>query len=211
MPSWLEDIRAALANVGGVAHYDAIYEEVARIRPAPLPRSWKQIVQRTVQDCAPDSNGFKGPPVFYSVDGIGSGVWGLSELLRAVPPAIDLAEPEVPLRSLQQVYRILRDTELSRKLKALYKHECQICGLRLCFPDGTYYAEAHHVQPLGRPHNGHDVATNIIVVCPNHHVLLDYGAIELRVAALRTVSGHVLNASYVEYHNCVIVGMMAKP
>ncbi len=210
MASWLEDVKQALLNIGGIAHYEAIYDEIARIRPAPLPGSWKKIVQRTIQDSAPESHGYKGTPMFYSVDGLGSGVWGLRDQLKLMPIASDLEEPELPARAVQQVFRVLRDTEMTRKLKALYKHECQLCGLKLQFPDGTRYSEAHHVQPLGRPHNGPDVAANIIVVCPNHHVLLDYGAIELHSTDLRAVSGHALAATYIDYHNRVIVRPIAE-
>jgi hypothetical protein len=204
MASWLNDIRTSLGNLGGVAHYEALYPEIARIRPGPLPSSWKQIVQRTIQDHAPESDGYRGTPVFYSVDGIGSGVWGLNDQLHQTPHALDVQEPEVPYRVHQDVYRILRDTELARKLKAIYRNRCQICSLALTLPDGTAYSEGHHVQPLGQPHGGPDIAANILVLCPNHHVLMDYGAIELDPKILRFEHGHRLDAKYVEYHNNVL-------
>ncbi|MBV8115415.1 MAG: hypothetical protein JO300_11785 [Silvibacterium sp.] len=201
MPSWLHDIKTALASVGGIAHYDAIYAEVARMRPSPLPGSWKEIVRRTIQDHASESNGFRGTAVFYSVDGIGSGVWGLRELLKPAQLASDIGEPEAPQRVQQQVYRVLRDTEMTRKLKALYKDTCQLCGLKLMLADGSSYSEAHHVQPLGRPHNGPDIAANILVLCPNHHVLLDYGAMDLHADELHAIAGHRVGSRYIEYHN----------
>jgi predicted restriction endonuclease len=68
---------------------------------------------------------------------------------------------------------------LARQLKLLYENRCQICGESITLPNGTRYSEAHHVRPLGRPHHGPDVAGNILVLCPNHHVMLDYGVIAL--------------------------------
>lgn len=58
------------------------------------------------------------------------------------------------------------------------------------------YAEAHHVKPLGSPHNGYDVRENILCVCPNHHVLLDYGAIKLDKKDFENI-----DEEYVQYHN----------
>lgn len=77
MATWKKDIITALKNLGGSAHYDVLYAEVKRIRATPLPGSWKQIIQRTIQDHAAESDGFKNKPLFYSIDGIGSGEWGL--------------------------------------------------------------------------------------------------------------------------------------
>ena len=75
------------------------------------------------------------------------------------------------------------------------KHKCQICGMTLTIKDGKPYAEAHHIKPLGNPHNGPDVRGNILCVCPNHHVLLDYGAIKLDIKKLEGVK-----KIYIDYH-----------
>lgn len=208
MASWLEDIETALDNLAGIAHYEELYPEVARVRGGPLPNSWKQIIQRTIQHHSRESNGYRGPDVFYSVKGIGAGVWGLHAHLRSTPKAFDIEEVVTPDRVLTQTFRILRDTELSRKIKALHKNTCQVCGETLRLSNGETYAEAHHIQPLGAPHNGPDVAENIVVLCPNHHVLFDYGAVRIAAKELRVVHGHVLGSTYVAYHNEVVVRTM---
>lgn len=166
-----------------------------------MPDSWKQIIQRTIQDHSPDSDGFRGNDVFYSVQGIGSGVWGLRSHLISTPSASDIEPPSAPERLLIETYRVLRDTELARKIKALHKNVCQLCGQTVTLKDGATYAEAHHIKPLGNPHNGPDVAENIVVLCPNHHVMLDYGAIPLEAKSLRSIQGHVIGSAYVVYHN----------
>ena len=79
-------------------------------------------------------------------------------------------------------------------------HTCQICGSRILLGDGSPYAEAHHVKPLGAPHNGPDHPGNIVCVCPNCHVMLDYGAI----AADPTKLSNVL-PEFINYHNQVIL------
>ena len=206
MSTWLEDISLAFANLGGIAHYDALYPEVIRIRGGALPSSWKQIIQRTIQDHSADSDGFKGTNVFYSVKGIGSGVWGLNTHLVSTPHASDIEPPSTPERILTETYRILRDTELARKIKALHKNICQLCGEMVTLKNGETYAEAHHIKPLGSPHNGPDVAENIVVLCPNHHVMLDYGAISLEAKSLHSVQGHIIGSVYVAYHNEHVYG-----
>lgn len=120
--------------------------------------------------------------------------------------ASDIEPPESARRVFSSSYRVLRDTPLARALKELHEHQCQICGITISFPNGEKYSEAHHIQPLGRPHHGPDVASNILVLCPTHHVLCDYGAIELDLATLNAHPDHVVGPRYVEYHNHVVVG-----
>ncbi len=66
---------------------------------------------------------------------------------------------------------------------------------------GSFYAEAHHVKPLGRPYNGPDTKDNIICVCPTCHVLSDYKVIRLEQSQIPNVS-----STYIDYHNNEIHG-----
>ena len=110
-------------------------------------------------------------------------------------------EPPTTQRVVSTVYRILRDTELARQIKKDHEYQCQICGHTIELPDGTRYAEAHHIRPLGHPHNGPDCVENLIVLCPNHHAMCDYGAIAISLADLRVKSRQRIDPRYVEYHN----------
>jgi hypothetical protein len=121
---------------------------------------------------------------------------------RSTDLAADFAEP--PDRVLATAYRILRDTELARRVKILHQFECQICGGTMDLPNGERYAESHHVQPLGQPHNGPDVIGNILCLCPNHHAELDFGVRAILPPALRKADGHGLEQRYIDYHNSVI-------
>jgi hypothetical protein len=98
-------------------------------------------------------------------------------------------------------YRIIRDTALARLVKMHHNYECQICGEWIDLPNGERYAEAHHVQPLGSPHDGPDRIENIVCVCPNHHAELDYFARSLDMSHLRSVEGHSVDEKYLAYHN----------
>lgn len=123
-------------------------------------------------------------------------------------PVTDLGEPE-PSRIKTTTYRILRDTLLAQKIKALHDYECQICGLTVELRNGQRYIEAHHIKPLGSPHNGPDIAENIICVCPNHHAQLDYAAIKLNLSALRILNEHPIGEEFINYHNEIIFDQTA--
>ncbi|MEZ9540002.1 HNH endonuclease [Shewanella sp. 10N.286.51.B8] len=205
MSSWEQDITQALENLGGVASYDDIYSEVSKLR-RDLPKTWKAVIRRRIQDLSADSDGFKkGQNLFYSVNDLGAGVWGLRNKLVHTPKAVDLSvgikEPE---REYTITYRVLRDTKLARELKLVHKNSCQICGLQIQLRNGKLYSEAHHIIPLGTPHNGSDTPENIIVLCPNHHAMCDYGAIGLSLKEIKQVSNHSISQESIDYHNKVI-------
>lgn len=114
--------------------------------------------------------------------------------------AFDLEAP-LPGRIKMTTYRILRDTNMARYVKYLHKYQCQICGHTIQLQDGKYYAEAHHIKPLGEPHNGPDIIGNIICVCPNHHAELDYGTSTIELSTLNCSQRHAIESQYVDYHN----------
>ena len=127
----------------------------------------------------------------------------LAGLLPSYTPttlALDLVVP-LPDRIETTIYRILRDTNLALEVKHLHEYKCQICGHTINLPDGKQYAEAHHIKPLGKPHNGPDVIANIICVCPNHHAELDYGVLKIDLSFLSFTAKHAIDSQYVDYHN----------
>ncbi len=125
----------------------------------------------------------------------------VTEVQVATPAIREAVDLRIPDRVATSTWRIIRDTQLTRRVKALHAYECQICGHTIKLPDGSCYAEAHHIQPLGAPHNGPDVMGNVVCVCPNHHAELDLGAIAINLAALRRRTGHSIEPKYVQYHN----------
>ena len=77
MATWKEDIVKALENLGGKAHLSEIYKEVEKIRPLELNNTWDRTIRRELETNSSDSEVFDGEDLFYSVEGIGKGVWGL--------------------------------------------------------------------------------------------------------------------------------------
>lgn len=124
---------------------------------------------------------------------------------KALEPSLS---PEKRIATL--INRIIRDSELARRVKEMHSFECQICGHAIALPDGSWYAEAHHIKPLGNPHGGRDTIGNILCVCPNHHAELDFGVMPLNLSRLRLEDAHAVDPKYVEYHNRVIYGQMRR-
>src|ERR1044071_1149933 len=156
-------------------------------RPEP---AWNNLVQRVRQTLVGDG---------LFEDNSPRGMWKLSSngiayirdkagsyptLSPRTEIAVDIDDPSPTSRAKTEVYRILRDTALARRLKLLYGNACQICGLAVPLAHGQLYSEAHHLKPLGMPHNGPDIEENIIIVCPIHHVQCDYGAIQIDATTL---------------------------
>ena len=113
-----------------------------------------------------------------------------------------------PARRTSEIQRVVRITEVARSVKQLHDSTCQFCGTRLLTPSGPY-AEAAHIRPLGRPHNGPDVPGNVLCLCPNCHVLFDKKAVSIDpkgkvLGALRGVlrkhSKHTVDQVMLEYH-----------
>jgi len=116
-----------------------------------------------------------------------------------VPTDNEPSYPDYPPPNRQDVSvsRIVRDTKITRELKRKYRWRCQICGKRIELPNGKYYAEGHHLKPLGSDYDGPDVKGNIIILCPNHHAEFDYGSIAIDPASNKIIHTKADN----EYHN----------
>lgn len=111
------------------------------------------------------------------------------------------------------VLRIVRDTKLSKEIKELYDYTCQVCGIRISFNE-VGYAEAAHIRPLGKPHDGKDLLNNLLCLCPNHHVMLDKGCFSINEDfTLEGIKGslnwheeHKVKLENIRYHGDHIYG-----
>jgi putative restriction endonuclease len=116
-------------------------------------------------------------------------------------------EFRMPERTETITLRIVRDTEQTQQIRKLYDYRCQVCGVRLEGSAGPY-AEAVHIRPLGKPHNGSDSPDNILCLCPNHHVLFEYGGFTVAddlslvgvAGSLHVHPRHTINLDNVRYH-----------
>ncbi|MGI5524450.1 YDG/SRA domain-containing protein [Micromonospora sp. CA-259024] len=128
------------------------------------------------------------------------------------PTSADGATGEPAARTEATIQRLVRSTAVSNGVKRLHGYECQVCGIQLTTPAGPY-VEAAHIRALGKPHNGPDVASNVLCLCPNDHLLFDTGAIyvdadgvvrqagtDAELGKLRLVAGHSLDWTQLAHH-----------
>lgn len=74
----LDYIVQVLKNLGGKANYAEIYREYERISKNSMTPGIKAGIRKNIEDHSSDSMNYKGKEdLFYSVDGIGNGNWGL--------------------------------------------------------------------------------------------------------------------------------------
>ena len=118
--TWLQYIVQAFQNLGGLASYTDVYAEIEKIRLEPFTVEWKATVRRTVETHSSHSANYTAgrPDLFYSVEGIGKGVWALRNYKQLEIQAYDVAEP-LATYSTQVVMRIIRDSILAYELKRL--------------------------------------------------------------------------------------------
>jgi hypothetical protein len=124
-------------------------------------------------------------------------------------------------RKKREVEQQIRNKALAAALKRHYRSECMFCPSRVVvsISPEQLYAEAIHIRPLGRPHNGPDRPENMLVLCPNCHVQFDAGTIcisvgendEMRLTSkakehalegkvVVTRGGHTVGKEYVIWH-----------
>lgn len=60
--------------------------------------------------------------------------------------------------------------QISLNLKAAYGYRCQICGKCFGEPYGSKLIHAHHIDYFTQSFNNN--ASNILIVCPNHHGII---------------------------------------
>jgi putative restriction endonuclease len=117
------------------------------------------------------------------------------------------AEYNKTTRKKSSVNRIVRNYKIAKNVKYWHDCKCQICGLAIETSAGLY-AEAGHIKPLGEPHNGPDIESNILCLCPNHHVMFDNGGFTIAdnleligiKGKLRVLEKHRIDANFIKYH-----------
>jgi len=75
---WKDEIVDALSALGGEASLSDIYDQVA-VQRSQLTPSWKATVRNIIECHSSDSNNYEHhrDDLFYSVNGLGEGDWGL--------------------------------------------------------------------------------------------------------------------------------------
>ena len=127
-----------------------------------------------------------------------------------------------PSRMLAMVQRIIRSSAVVEHVKQLYDFTCQICRTRLPVGAKGGYAEGAHIHPLGKPHRGPDIISNVLCLCPNCHVLFDHGSIKIEDDflirggptngdMLLVQKSHKIDVVFLDYHRKIRVNVKLQP
>ena len=152
-----------------------------------------------------DEKGLSGHKIFrFKFEKVG--------LSKYEPTVLDLQGNK---RKLYESLKVIRDTLLAKEVKMLYTFRCQVCSLQIELPCKVFYAEGAHIRPLGKPHNGQDDLSNILCLCPNHHVMFDnylfsilpnsFKLIGVVKGKLQVHKDHNINIENIKYHNAKFV------
>ncbi|WP_254413213.1 HNH endonuclease [Dyadobacter diqingensis] len=197
----LNDLKQALINLNGKGSLKEIFREYSKLNRNPIMST----VRRTLQQHSSDTKSYSNKEdLFFSVEGLGKGIWGLRNFevfnIRNENYTSFRVGNETPERHIAVYNRIKRDTLLVQEIKRMVKSTCQLCQENIEFPNGKLYSEGHHLRPLGQPHNGPDVKHNIIILCPNCHVRCDNGLVWLdRKKIANNKQG--VGQEFIDYHN----------
>jgi hypothetical protein len=97
-------------------------------------------------------------------------------LKRAISKHTASAPPAVREKLVRQ---IVRDRKIVVKLKKLYEGRCQHCDFTFIKANGESYSEVAHLRAISHLEADLDTKDNLIVLCANHHRMLDFGKIEI--------------------------------
>lgn len=219
---WIDEIIEAFNALGGEAKYSQLYHYIENNTHRELTDEWKASVRNRIESHSSDSDNYKysNPNYFYK---IGRGHWGLrseyiykpkhntyshktiptreeilSSYLNNIISNVSVNDLELQSRTLREQYIIDRNRVIVKKLKTHYDNTCQICKIQIELVSGEKYSEVHHLHPLGE--DGYDVAQNMIVVCPNCHIELDFGK-KINISELTIKEPHFIEEKFLDYQN----------
>lgn len=118
---------------------------------------------------------------------------GLRAILTPTPSAPaedDISETERKLFGRapavrERVSRLIERGSVGARLKRANDFKCQVCEALGLDPigfikaGGEPYVEAHHATPVSAMEVGSLAATNIMILCANHHRQMHYGVVEI--------------------------------
>ena len=182
--TYKDGVVEALKRLNGHAYLKDIYIVFEEIFDKPLVVSWKAVVRATLERSSSDSNVYDGvDDLFYSVEGIGNGHWGLRSFNQFT--AIELTQEDDEFSE----GKVLLKTHLTRernnilinKAKKVFleKHGklyCEVCGFNFeeKYGDlGKDFIEAHHVKAVSSMKEDEKTKLeDLVMVCSNCHSMI---------------------------------------
>jgi len=132
--------------------------------------------------------------------------------VRIEHPPVSSQTPIPPIRQTSGVVtRYIRESKYGKELKKEYNYKCCFCEIEVERPFDFPYVESCHLKPLNE--EGPDSKENLLILCPNHHIELDYGAISIKedmtlvhinkqnpLHGKTIILRHELNPEFIRFH-----------
>ena len=132
-----ERIQDALEYLGGEARLNDIYDYIEQTSDIELSPSWEATVRGTLERASSSSNVYAGKEdLFYSVRGLGSGIWGLRNYTPTTEN-MDITQDDAGYPEGRAVLRqhVLRERNRLVILEAKERYQekfgclrCEVCG-----------------------------------------------------------------------------------
>lgn len=193
---WLKKIIEAMRELGGHANYSDLYKIILGRNQIPglnNKKNPKAQIRGTIESFSSDSDVFMkakkavggNEDIFYSVEGKGSGHWGLRNFTASLTNVDltedDLSYPEGKEKLRKHVCRE-RNPAVIDKAKKLFKQKhggrlfCEACGFSFSDTYGTIgddFIEGHHKIPVSQLNeNSRTKPEDIIMLCSNCHRMI---------------------------------------
>lgn len=186
--TWCEEIVCVLKALGGKATLAEIYDFIKQTKE-DLQGDWRATIRQTIGDNSSDGSYRTGKNLFYSVEGKGSGIWGLREWLeknievKSVNPTEFIEEIEngnlyeEGTKKLREVITYDRNKDARKKCLEHYGIKCAICGFdfyKVYGEVGKGFIHVHHLKPLSEIGDEYqlDPIKDLRPVCPNCHGII---------------------------------------
>lgn len=183
---WEEEIKIVLGELGGEAPYCDIYQLIEDRNIMILGDSWKSAIRGCMERFSSNSQVYKkgGRDVFYSVNGIGEGVWGLRDY-KVTMGKNNLTEDDNAFPEGKKILKLHigreRNPQVIRDAKENFKNihgklYCEVCRFDFFAKYGEIgqdFIEGHHTIPICDMNE--DAVTrveDIALVCSNCHSML---------------------------------------
>lgn len=186
----LDDIINAMNELGGHCYYKDLYETIKKNNPNCLinyanEKNWRASVRAAIERCSKDSQIFQQKHLFYSVEGIGKGHWGLVNP-NLDSEHMDYTQNDESFTEGKKVLKkhLLRERNHFVKINAIKKFKdlhggnlyCQICGFNFYSVYGEVgkdFIEAHHSKPVSEMRENEKTNINdIVLLCSNCHSMI---------------------------------------
>lgn len=182
--TYKEAIIEALKQLNGHAYLKDIYQKFIEIYDGTFAQNWKANIRATIEDNSSSSKRYKhADDLFYSVEGMGNGHWGLknyiqSEEIELTQEDDEFSEGKILLKKHLQRERNVKLIESAKKefLKKNGHLYCEVCGFdfeKTYGELGKNFIEAHHIKPVSTMQDGEKTKIeDIIMVCSNCHSMI---------------------------------------